>query len=42
VGTEDLAKNKAKLEAADPMYQWIDLAEARAQGIMPISYAEGK
>jgi hypothetical protein len=42
VGSEDLAKNKEKLEAADPMYQWIDLAEARAQGIMPISYAEGK
>jgi hypothetical protein len=42
VGTEDLAKNKEKLEAEDPNYQWIDLAEARAQGIMPISYAEGK
>ena len=38
-GTEDLAKNKEKIEAADPNYQWIDLAEARADGIMPISYA---
>lgn len=42
VGTGDLAKNKEKLEAEDPNYQWIDLAEARAQGIMPISYADGK
>jgi hypothetical protein len=42
VGTEDLAKNKEKLEAEDANYQWIDLAEARAEGIMPISYAEGK
>ncbi|HKP04440.1 MAG TPA: hypothetical protein VJU77_13895 [Chthoniobacterales bacterium] len=42
VGTEDLLKNKEKVEAADPNYQWIDLAEARAQGIMPIPYAEGK
>jgi len=38
-GTDDLAQNKAKLDAADPLYQWIDLAEARAQGIMPISYS---
>ena len=38
-GTEDLAKNKAKIEAEDPSFQWIDLAEARADGIMPISYA---
>lgn len=40
-GTEDLAKNKEKIEAADPSYQWIDLAEARADGIMPISYVAG-
>ena len=39
VGTEDLAKNKEKINAGDPSYQWIDLAEARAEGIMPISYA---
>ena len=38
-GTEDLAKNKEKLEAEDPSYQWIDLAEARSDGIMPISYS---
>ena len=37
-GTEDLAKNKEKIEAEDPNYQWIDLAEARSDGIMPISY----
>jgi hypothetical protein len=42
VGTEDLTKNKAKLDAADPNYQWIDLAEARAEGIMPIPYAASK
>jgi hypothetical protein len=42
VGTEDLTKNKAKLDAADPNYQWIDLAEARSQGIMPIPYAAAK
>src|ERR1700674_1904491 len=39
VGTEDLAKNKEKLNAGDPAYQWIDLAEARTQGIMPIPYS---
>ena len=38
-GTEDLAKNKDKIDAADANYQWIDLADARADGIMPISYA---
>jgi hypothetical protein len=42
-GTEDLTKNKAKIdEGGDPTYQWIDLAEARSQGIMPISFAAGK
>jgi hypothetical protein len=40
-GTEDLAKNKEKIDAADPNYQWIDLADAREDGIMPISYATG-
>jgi hypothetical protein len=40
LGTEDLLKNKEKLTASgDPNYQWIDLAEARAEGIMPIPYA---
>ncbi|PYI94130.1 MAG: hypothetical protein DME97_04500 [Verrucomicrobia bacterium] len=39
VGTEDLAKNKEKLNAGDPSYQWIDLSEARTQGIMPIPYS---
>ena len=42
-GTEDLAKNKEKLSAGgDPNYQWIDLAEARTEGIMPIPYSAGK
>lgn len=41
-GTEDLLKNKEKLDAADASYQWIDLAEARAEGIMPIPYAGAK
>jgi len=41
-GTDDLAKNKEKIDAADPNYQWIDLAEARKDGIMPISYSDGK
>ena len=40
-GTEDLAKNKEKIEAEDANFQWIDLADARADGIMPISYAAG-
>lgn len=39
VGTEDLAKNREKINAGDPNYQWIDLAEARADGIMPLSYS---
>jgi hypothetical protein len=41
-GSEDLAKNKPKLDTEDPSYQWIDLAEARAEGIMPIPYSAGK
>jgi hypothetical protein len=39
-GTEDLAKNKEKINAGDANYQWIDLAEARSDGIMPIPAAE--
>jgi hypothetical protein len=40
VGTEDLVKNKEKLDAGgDPTYQWIDLAEARSEGIMPIPFS---
>lgn len=39
VGTEDLAKNKEKLDAADANYQWIDLIDARNAGIMPIPYS---
>src|SRR5437762_4219818 len=42
VGTEDLTRNKEKLDAADANYQWIDLAEARTEGIMPIPYAAAK
>ena len=42
IGTEDLLKNKEKLDAADANYQWIDLAEARSEGIMPIPYAGAK
>jgi hypothetical protein len=41
-GTDDLLKNKEKIDAADPSYQWIDLAEARAEGIMPIPFAAAK
>jgi hypothetical protein len=37
VSRSDLAKNKAKVEAEDPSYQWIDVAEARKDGSMPIS-----
>jgi hypothetical protein len=43
IGTDDLRKNKEKIDAgADATYQWIDLAEARSQGIMPISFDAGK
>ena len=37
-GTEDLLKNKDRLAATDHNYPWIDLAEARSEGIMPIPY----
>jgi hypothetical protein len=39
VGTEDLMKNKEKFAGEDTTYQWIDLAEARTEGIMPIPYS---
>ncbi|MEY2501558.1 MAG: hypothetical protein QOI07_1892 [Verrucomicrobiota bacterium] len=42
VGTEDLIKNKEAFAGTDTTYQWIDLAEARSQGIMPISYSAAK
>ena len=42
VGTEDLLKNKEKLDGDDTSYQWTDLAEARSEGIMPIPYAAAK
>jgi hypothetical protein len=42
VGTEDLARNKEKLDAGDPSYQWIDLVDARNAGIMPIPYSSGQ
>lgn len=38
VGTQDLQKNKEKFKEADPNYQWIDLNEARTEGIMPLPY----
>jgi hypothetical protein len=42
VGTEDLTKNKEKFAGEDTTYQWIDLAEARSEGIMPIPFANQK
>ncbi|HEV2804018.1 MAG TPA: hypothetical protein VGW57_03710 [Chthoniobacterales bacterium] len=42
VATEDLTRNKEKFTGPDTLYQWIDLAEARSQGIMPIPYAAAK
>jgi len=42
VGTEDLTKNKEKFAGEDTTYQWIDLAEARTEGIMPIPFAAAK
>lgn len=35
-------KNKEKLAAADPNFQWIDLAQTRGEGIMPIPYTAEK
>jgi hypothetical protein len=42
VATEDLTRNKERFTGPDTLYQWIDLAEARSQGIMPIPYAAAK
>jgi hypothetical protein len=36
--TDDLDKNEEKLDAGDPEYQTIDIAEARNNGIMPIAF----
>jgi hypothetical protein len=36
--TDDLAKNEDKFDVGDPEYQMIDIAEARDDGIMPISF----
>lgn len=37
-GTEALEKNEKKFESDELTYQYIDLAEARAAGILPIVY----
>ncbi|HNV69843.1 MAG TPA: hypothetical protein PKO06_09110 [Candidatus Ozemobacteraceae bacterium] len=37
-GAEQFEEQKTKLEGSDPMYQVIDLEEARRRGIMPIAY----
>lgn len=39
VATDDLEKNKANFEGENANYQWIDLDEARTEGIMPIPYS---
>jgi hypothetical protein len=39
IGTDDLEKNKANFEGENANYQWIDLDEARTEGIMPIPYS---
>jgi hypothetical protein len=36
IASEDLATNEEKFDAGDPGYQFIDLDEAREEGIMPI------
>ena len=38
IATDDLEKNKANFEGDNANYQWIDLDEARTEGIMPIPY----
>jgi len=40
VGTEALEKNEKKFESDDVTYRPIDLAEARAAGILPITYTK--
>lgn len=39
IATDDLEKNKANFEGDNANYQWIDLDEARTEGIMPIPYS---
>lgn len=39
IASADLAQNKDKFDAGDPGYQFIDLDEAREEGIMPIPAA---
>lgn len=39
IATDDLEKNKANFEGENANYQWIDLDEARTEGIMPIPYS---
>ena len=40
VGTEALEKNEKKFESDEITYQYIDLAEARSAGILPITYTK--
>jgi hypothetical protein len=40
VGTEALEKNEKKFESDDISYQYIDIAEARSAGILPIVYTK--
>jgi hypothetical protein len=35
-------QEQGEITGLDTLYQWIDLAEARSQGIMPIPYAAAK
>ena len=43
VGTQDLVANEEKFEAEDePQYQITDINDARADGIMPISYLKNE
>jgi hypothetical protein len=37
-GSDDLDKNQDQFDAGDPDWQTIDIAEARGDGIMPISF----
>ena len=39
IATDDLEKNKDNFEGSNPNYQFIDLDEARTEGIMPIPAA---
>lgn len=42
VGTENLNTNEQKFQGDDPQYQITDIDDARADGIMPISYQKVK